>query len=95
MPTNDDGLRSPLLPDPHGHAALLLVESLIHELCENATISAEAAVAIAERAVNVQSDHAEAADDARASHWQSHALLSAIAASLKTALTGSQHYSNA
>jgi hypothetical protein len=95
MPTNDNDMRSHPLLDPHGHAALLLVESLIHGLCENATISAEAAVEIAERAVNVQSDHAEVAGDAGASHRQSHALLSGVAASLKTALIGRQDYSNA
>jgi hypothetical protein len=87
MPTNDNDLQLPSLLTS-GHAALPLVKSLIHGLCENATISAEAAVEIADRAISVQSDYAEAADDARVSHWQSHALLSAIAAPLKTALPG-------
>ena len=86
MPTNDNdsamqGVTSPT--DPHGHAALLLVESLIHGLCENSTISADEAVEITERAVNVQSEQAEAADGAGAPLWRSHALLSAIASSLK------------
>ena len=42
MPNNDDnsamlGAMPPML-DPHGHAALLLVESLIHGLLERSII---------------------------------------------------------
>jgi hypothetical protein len=69
--------------DPHGHAALLLVESLIHGLCEKKTLSAEEAVEIVERAANVQSDQAEAADGAGEPLWRSHAILLSIAASLQ------------
>lgn len=69
--------------DVHGQAALLLVESLIHGLCENETLSAAELVEIAERAVNVQHDRAEAADGAGAPLWQSHALLSSITESLR------------
>ena len=87
MPTNDNDPAmsgATLLPsDPHGHAALLLVESLIHGLCENSMLSAAQAVEITERAVSVQSDQAEAADGAGAPLWRSHALLSSIAASLQ------------
>ena len=75
---------SPVSPDAHGQAALLLVESLIHGLCEESVLSADEAVEIAERAVSVQSDHAESADGAAAPMWRSHALLSSIAASLRT-----------
>lgn len=66
---------------PH---APLLVESLIHGLCENETLSAGEAVAIADRAADVQSDFAKAADGAGAPLWRSHALLSQIATSLRT-----------
>ena len=69
--------------DPHGQAALLLVESLIHGLCENSKLSADQAIDITERALDVQSDLAEAAEGAAAAMWKSHALLSAILASLK------------
>lgn len=62
---------------------MLLVESLIHGLCENATLSNAAAIEIAERAISVQFDQAEEADGAGAPLWQSHALLSSIAASLR------------
>ena len=87
MPINDNdaalrGASSPA-PDVHGQAALLLVESLIHGLCENAMLSNDAALEIADRAASVQFEHAEAAEDAEGPMWQSHALLSAIAASLR------------
>ena len=87
MPMNDNGptMVGATIPssDSHGQAALLLVESLIHGLCENSTLSNDQAVEIAERAVDVQSDLAEAADGAGAPLWRSHALLSAILASLR------------
>lgn len=67
----------------HGPAALLLVESLIHQLCENATITTNQAIEVTERAASVQGERAEAADGAGAQLWRSHALLAAIAASLK------------
>lgn len=87
MPTNDNDPAMqgaiPLPSDPHGQAALVLVESLIHGLCENSTLSCAEAVEITERAVSVQSDFAEAADGAGAPLWRSHGLLSAIATSLR------------
>lgn len=78
------GRGTPFFLDAHGPAALLLVESLIHGLCENETLTAEQATAIAERAVAVQLDQAEAADGAGAPLWRSHALLETIAASFRT-----------
>jgi hypothetical protein len=87
MPTNDNEFTmnggSPHRTDPHGQAALLLVESLIHGLCENDTLSVGQAVAIAERAAEVQLDCAQAADGPGAPLWRSHALLSQIASSLR------------
>lgn len=86
MPTNDNEPKipgtTPTPSDAHGQAALLLVESLLHGLCENSTLSAADAIEIVDRAVDVQFDQAEAADGAGASMWQSHSLLSAIAKSL-------------
>ncbi len=88
MPMNDNDatMRGTTFPssDSHGQAALLLVESLIHGLCENATLSNDQAVEITERAVDVQSEQAEAADGAGAPMWRSYELLSAILASLRT-----------
>lgn len=69
--------------DSHGQAALLLVESLIHGLCEQAIIRTTGAVEIVERAVEVQAELAAEADGAAAPMWRSHALLSSIATSLK------------
>lgn len=70
MPDDDNASAMPgatfRSPDAHGHAALLLVESLIHGLCENVTLSAGEAVEIAERAVDVQFEQAQAADGAGA-----------------------------
>lgn len=87
MPTNDnDASRRDALepPESHGRAALLLVESLIHGLCENGTLTMAEAIAIAERAAEVQSEQAEEADGAGAPMWRSHAMLASIVASLKT-----------
>lgn len=88
MLTNDNNSAGegefPPLPDPHGLAALLLVESLIHGLCERSTLTAAESVEIAERAVSVQAEQADAADGAADAMWRSHELLSSIAASLKT-----------
>jgi len=87
MPTNHNDASMagsfPSAPEVHGQAALLLVESLIHGLCENATLLTQEAIEITERAASVQSDQAEAADGAGAPLWRSHALLLSIAASLK------------
>lgn len=87
MFTNDNHskmrIEAPPNVDPHGQAALLLVESLIHGLCENEILDAHQAIDIAERAGEVQFDQAEAADGDAASMWRSHQLLTAITDSLK------------
>lgn len=86
---NDPAVPDTIPPtDPHGQAALLLVESLIHGLCQNSTLAVDEAIEIVERAVSVQFDQAEAADAAGAPLWRSHTLLSAIATSLKIDGTG-------
>jgi hypothetical protein len=87
MSSNDNdsstrGLAAPS-PDPHGHAALLLVESLIHGLLARSMISVADAIEIVETADSVQVEVAEAADGLGAPMWRSHALLKAIADSLK------------
>ena len=74
---------TPPMPDPHGHAALLLVESLIHELIARSIISTTDAIDIVEAADSVQVEVAEAADGHGEPMWRSHALLTAIANSLK------------
>lgn len=77
------GSATPSSSESHGVAALLLVESLIHGLCENRALSAGQATEIAERAVEVQFDKAAETEGTPATMWQSHALLTSIAASLK------------
>jgi hypothetical protein len=73
------------LSDPHGQAALLLIESLIHGLCDNSVLDVPQAVAIVERAVDVQRDYVHAASQRTAnSMLRAQALLEAIAASLNT-----------
>lgn len=93
MPTHDDNptMRgiTPPVPDAHGQAALLLTESLIHGLLARSIISIDDAIEIVETADEVQVQVAEAADGAGAPMWQSHALLSAIAESLKYDVDGS------
>lgn len=88
MPINDNDptMRGATIPscEPFGQAALLLVESLLHGLCEKGLLSNGEAIEIAERAESVQFDRAEAADGAGAPMWRSHAMLSGIAASLRT-----------
>lgn len=87
MPANDDDIsiqRITLpIPDPHGQAALLLVESLIHGLLARSIISIGDAVEIVESADSVQVDLAEEADGAGAPLWQAHTMLAAILESLK------------
>ena len=70
--------------DPHGMAALLLVESLVHELCGKFVLSNAEAVNVAECAISVQYERAVTAADRAEPMWRAHALLLAIAASLKT-----------
>jgi hypothetical protein len=87
MPSNDTDSGLPdtqsSTPDAHGHAALLLVESLIHGLISRSIIKASDAFDIVESANDVQVEIAEAADGHGASMWRSHALLTSMAESLK------------
>lgn len=77
-----------IMPDSYGHAALLLVERLIHGLIERGIISVDDAIEIVEGADSVQVDIAGAADGHGAPMWHSHALLSAIAESLRSDVSG-------
>lgn len=81
---NDPATRgpAPVMPDAHGQAALLLVESLIHGLLARSAITTADAIGIVESAASVQVDVAEAAQGHSAPMWRSHALLTAILESL-------------
>lgn len=92
MNDNDPTMLKATVPssDAHGQAALVLVESLIHVLCESSTLSNEQAVDVAETAVEVQHDKAEAETEDggeapvfNSPAWQAHTLLSSIATSLR------------
>ena len=69
-------------PDPHGQAALLLVESLIHGLIASATLTVEEAVEIIEVAVEVKADIAADMGESRSTLEKSLTLLKAISSSL-------------
>lgn len=74
-------LHSPL--EPHGQAALLLVESLIHGLIEQAALTNARAIDIVETALEVQASIAEVAGAEEGQLGKAHALLTAIAETLK------------
>jgi len=67
----------------YARAALALVESLIHGLCDTGALTAEQALEIVERAADVQFDCATETDGIATDLWQSHAILSLIAQSLR------------
>lgn len=71
------------LPDAHGQAALVLVESLLHGLLSQTVLTLSEAVEIIESAVAVQTDIADAADTGAETMWRSLSLLTAMSASLK------------
>ena len=86
--TITDDVSDPVGPIPafngaHGHAALLLVESLIHGFCEISVLTTAQATDIVERAISIQLDHAVSTNSANNSMWRAHTLLMSIAASLR------------
>lgn len=87
MATNDDraidGLAVDPDTDPHGQAALLLVESLIHVLRERSILSFADAIDLVETAASVQADVTAEADGAAPVMRQSLMLLESIADSLR------------
>lgn len=60
-------VRPDLVPDPHGHAAILLVESLLHGLIARKVITVTDAVEIVDTATEVTGDRATAPSDVRSS----------------------------
>ncbi|MBA2935231.1 hypothetical protein HZF05_14175 [Sphingomonas sp. CGMCC 1.13654] len=75
-------------PDPHGQAALLLVESLLHGLIEKRTLTIEEAVVIVDIAADVKAEIAADIGDAPHALQKSLSLLKSIAASLRHDLDG-------
>lgn len=87
MSSNDNHAAPPAsvhpMPDAHGHAALLLVESLIHDLVERSVLTVDQSIAIIETAIDVQIDVAQEADGAGAPMWHAHTLLVRMAETLR------------
>jgi hypothetical protein len=71
-------------PDAHGQAALLLAESLIHTLVENATLTNVEAVDVIRIAAEVKVEVAVAAHETKGRMQESLALLSKMASSFET-----------
>ena len=87
MATNDNDRSMPTMTtfpvDPHGHAALLLVESLIHGLIERKVISVADAVEILDVATEVKSEIGPEMGDSPENLQKSITMLQAISASLR------------
>lgn len=71
-------------PDPHGQAAMLLVESLIHGLIERSILTVAQAVEIVTIAMDVKIEIAADVGDEDDTRDRSLALLSSIRGSLRT-----------
>lgn len=69
-------------PDPHGQAALILVETLLHGLVERSVITARDSIDIVTGAVEVQADYADDAGPSGRAMRHAQTLLTTIAASL-------------
>jgi len=84
---NDDGdgpgRAFSMAPDPHGEAALLLIESLIHNLLARSNISNHDALEIVQTAIDVQTETCKDRDDMSFGSGPLRLLIN-IAASLRT-----------
>ncbi|WP_162875463.1 NAD-glutamate dehydrogenase [Sphingomonas crusticola] len=76
------GKEPPHRPDPHGQAAILLVESLIHGLVARSVLTVADAVEIVATAAAVKEDVGADMGDTPATLARSLAILEAIEASL-------------
>ena len=71
-------------PDPHGQAALLLVESLLHDLIGKKLLTVAGAIDVINVACEVKQELADEMGDTRSTYEQSLALLSAMRRSMET-----------
>lgn len=82
--TNDNFLEGRAnVPDAHGQAAMLLVESLVHGLIARRVLTVADAVEIVDVAAEVKIDTAGELGDLPANHRKSLYLLTAISGSLR------------
>ena len=86
--SNDNTIeRTPVIPDPHGQAAMLLVESLIHMLIAQSVMTVSKAIEVVETALDVTHQMAaELHGEQAAAAAQSALLLVAINKSLRADL---------
>ena len=85
---NDVGRVDAREPDPHGQAAILLVESLMHGLIVRSIISVEDAIEIVGVATEVKEEIAEDMGDSPATMERSLTILKAISTSLANDVPG-------
>lgn len=85
MPVSPELPAGPLAvePDAHGQAALLLTESLLHTLVENATLTTAEAVEVITIAAEVKIEVAVASGESKGRMRESLNLLSKMAASFE------------
>jgi hypothetical protein len=76
----------PGIADPHGHAALLLVETILHVLIAKSVVSVADAVELVDDAADVARTIAEEGADAHGAGGQSVTLLMTISRSLRADL---------
>ena len=81
--TSNDNSDAAHGPDAHGHAAMLLVESLVHGLIAREVITVADAVEIVDVAADVKVDVASELGDTPANLRRSLGLLTAISGSLR------------
>lgn len=77
-------VRLPNEPDAHGQAAMMLVESLIHTLVEDSTLSNSRAIETVEAAAEVKVEKAALAGESDARRNESLELLRVVSVSLKS-----------
>jgi hypothetical protein len=81
---NGTRLRRPVVePDAHGQAALLLSESVLHALVDNATLTNAEAIDIIEIAAEVKQEVAAATGESKGRMHESLDLLSKMAGSFR------------
>lgn len=92
LPANENPANrtaTPLIPDAHGQAAMLLVESLLHGLIAKSVINVGDAIEIVAIALEVKQEVAHGLGDTPAVMAKSLQLLESIQSSLRSDWPGS------
>lgn len=80
LPNHNDNVPTPT--DPHGRAAMLLSESLIHTLIAQSVLSVADAIEVVDTAVEVQQDAFDHLGDSHGTIQKTIVLLQAVSRSL-------------